>query len=230
MFKKGGMMRFRHLIKWIGKYVLILCCLLQTADAMMHFIPKERLVSSSKYIVLAKVHMVSDSGKTILLGDTKAIVISNELLVIKSIKGSILSGKTFFLDTIKYDGWMEDNVELPSVNSEVLLFLNRDEKGNLKPVNGIQGVWKIDSDGKSNYGTLQEIQEIVKKQASKLEKSCSSKMFTTLVDAAETQTQAGHYKEALKAYRKAYSICPMKDLEGQMAWLLGETGDEGDNL
>ncbi len=50
--------------------------------------------------------------------------------------------------------------------------------------------------------------------------------FTSLVDTAEIQTEAGNYKEALEAYRKAYRICPMRDLEEQMAWLMGEVGDE----
>ncbi|WP_296824182.1 hypothetical protein [Sulfurovum sp.] len=202
---------------------------MQTAEAMMRFMPKDILVSRSEYIVVGKVQAVSDSRKTILWRGTKASVIRNELLVIESIKGSLSSGKTFFLDTLKFDGWMEDNVELPPVNSEVLLFLERDEKGNLKPVNGIQGVWKIDSDGKPRYGTMKEIRKIVKKQASKLEKSCSSKAFTTLLDAAEMQTQAGHYKEALETYRKVYAICSTKDIEEQMAWLMGEIGDDKNN-
>ncbi len=53
-----------------------------------------------------------------------------------------------------------------------------------------------------------------------------SEAFTSLVDTAEMQTEAGNYKEALEAYRKAYGICPMRDLEEQMAWLMGEVGDE----
>ena len=53
-----------------------------------------------------------------------------------------------------------------------------------------------------------------------------SKAFASLVDTAEIQTEVGHYKEALEAYRKAYGICPMRDLEEQMAWLMGEVGDE----
>lgn len=59
-----------------------------------------------------------------------------------------------------------------------------------------------------------------------IQNSCSSQAFTSLVDTAEIQTQAGNYKEALAAYRKAYGICPMKDLEEQMAWLMGEVGNE----
>ena len=70
--------------------------------------------------------------------------------------------------------------------------------------------------------TLQQIRDIVQKQAD----GCQSKEFTSIVDTAEIQTQAGHYKKALEAYRKAYAICPMKDLEEQMAWLMGEVGDE----
>jgi len=32
--------------------------------------------------------------------------------------------------------------------------------------------------------------------------------------------------EALDAFRKAYCICPMRELEEQMAWLLGEVGSD----
>ena len=53
---------------------------------------------------------------------------------------------------------------------------------------------------------------------------CSSKEFNQLLNIAETQTQAGNYIEALDSYTKAYDICPMRDLEEQMAWLLSEIG------
>ena len=110
-----------------------------------------------------------------------------------------------------------------------MLFLKKNEKGELKPVNGIQGVWlmhKGEPTGAGSGTTLKQIREMVQKQ----EDSCKSEVFTFLLDAAEIQTQAGHYKEALDAYRKAYSICPMRDLEEQMAWLMGEVGDEDNNI
>jgi hypothetical protein len=120
---------------------------------------------------------------------------------------------------------MEDNVKLPSIGLKVILFLKRDKKGELKPVNGIQGVWPM-HDGKptgAGHGTtLKQIREIVQKQV----KNCKSEVFTSLVDTAEIQTEIGHYKEALEVYRKAYRICPMKDLEEQMAWLMGEVEDK----
>ena len=192
----------------------------------MQFMPKEQLVATSEYIVIAKMQDISDAGETAQWRATEAKIIKNKLKVVESIKGSLAPEKPLILYTFKFDGWMEDNVELPPVSSNVLLFLKRDEKGELKPANGIQGVWEIDSAGKSNYGTLKEIQEIVKNQGDKIKKSCSSKTFISLLEMAETQTQLGHYSKALEAYRKAYGICPMRDLEEQMAWLLGEVSVE----
>jgi len=145
----------------------------------------------------------------------------NELKVMELIKGSLLPGKLFILNTLKFDAWMEDNVELSSRGSKVLLFLKRDEKGELKPVNGIQGIWPMHDGKPSGAGhgtTLEQIRKMVLKQVN----SCKSEAFTSLVDTAEIQTQADHYKEALKVYRKAYRICPMRDLEEQMAWLMDE--------
>jgi len=147
------------------------------------------------------------------------------LQVVEMIKGVLSPEKLFVLNTLKFDDCMEDNVKLPRLESNVLLFLKRNKKGELKPVNGIQGVWYMKNGEFIRIGsgtTLEKIREMVQKQAS----SCKSKAFTSLVDIAEIQTQVGHYKEALEVYRKAYRICPMKDLEEQMAWLMGEVGDE----
>jgi len=210
----------------MGKIVFILFFLQQTAEAMMRFMPEEQLVATAEYIVMAKIQTVSTTRKTLQYRRAVAKVVRNKLQVIESIKGSLLPEKFFTLDTLKFDGWMEDNVELPSKGSNVLLFLKRDEKGEYRPVNGIQGVWKIDSDGNPRYGTLKEIKKIAEKQAAQVEESCRSKVFTSLLDTAETQTQRRQYSKALELYRKAYEICPMRDLEEQMAWLLGEVGKE----
>jgi len=66
---------------------------------------------------------------------------------------------------------------------------------------------------------------MIQKQAN----SCKSKAFTSLVDRAEIKTQADHYKVALDLYWKAYRICPMKDMEEKMDWLIWEVGDEDNN-
>ncbi len=143
------------------------------------------------------------------------------------IKDTLSLEKLFTLNTLKFDGWMEDNVELPSKGSKVLLFLKQNEKGELKPVGGIQGVWYMKNGEFIRIGsgtTLEKIREMVQKQTN----SCKSEAFTSLVDTAEIQTQAGHYREAVETYRKAYRICPIRDLEEQMAWLMGEVGDDNE--
>jgi len=219
-------MKFRYLKNKVGKVVFIILFLFQFAEAMIYFMTTEKLVEASKYIVIAKVDTISMTGKVVPYRRETAQVVQNELQVVETLKGSLLPEKSFTLNTLKFDSWMEDNVELPSKGSKILLFLKKSDKGELKPVNGIQGVWWIDSDGKPRYGTLKEIRETVQKQADKVEESCSSKAFTSLLDTAETQTQNGQYSKALESYRKAYSICPMRDLEEQMAWLMGEVGNE----
>ena len=215
----------RFFLKSIGNFILIIFFFLQTAEAMMHFMPREQLVSASEYIVVAKVQTVSNTDRVMRWGEVTAKVVKNELQVVEMIKGVLVLEKPFVLYTLEYDGWMEDNVELPPEGSNVLLFLKKNEKSELKPVNGIQGVWPI-NDGKpigvGSGTTLNQIREMVQNQVM----NCKSEAFISLLDTAEIQTQAAHYREALEVYRKAYHICPMKDLEEQMAWLMGEVGDE----
>ena len=215
-------------MKHIGRVLIIVFFLTQIVEAKIRFMPREQLVATAEYIVLAKVQDVSDSGETKQWRSVSARVINNKLLIIESIKGSLLPSNSFNLNTLKYNEWMEDNVELPSKGSKVFLFLKKSEKGELKPVNGIQGVWPMYDEKLTGVGhgtTLEQIREMVQKEVN----TCKSEAFTSLVDTAEIQTEAGYYKEALEAYRKAYGICPMKDLEEQMAWLMGEVGDEDEN-
>jgi len=215
----------RFFLKSVGNFLLIIFFLLQTAEAMMRFMPKEQLMAASEYIIVAKVQTASVTDKVMRWGEVTARVVKNELQVVELIKGILALEKPFVLNTFKYDGWMEDNVELPSKGSNVLLFLKKNEKGELKPVNGIQGVWSMHDGNPIGIGfgtTLKQIREMVQTQAN----SCKSEAFTSLVDTAEIQTQVGNYKEALETYRKAYHVCPMRDLEEQMAWLMGKIEDK----
>lgn len=204
------------------KTILIaLIFLVQNSVAYIRFMPTEQLVKSSEYIVVASMQSVYNTGRKQRWRGAEAHIVENKLIVIESLKGTMPAKKTFVLNTLKFDEWMEDNVKLPSQGKEILLFLKRDKKNELKPVNGIQGVWRMRNGEPSGIGsgkTLQQIRDMVQKQVN----SCKSKSFASLVDIADMQTQAGHYKEA---YRKAYAICPMKDLEDQMAWLMGKVGD-----
>lgn len=191
MLNKKGLIMHKRKILSTGRIIALLFVMVffsQTLNAMMHFISQEDLVKHAKYIVVAEMQNISNTGKTIKWGNMSVNVIKNKLKVVESIKGSWALDKPLFLNTFKFKGWMEDNVELPSKGSKVLLFLKHNEKGELRPVNGIQGVLLIDSNDKPRYGTLKEIREIVQKQADKIEESCSSKAFTSFLDTAETQT------------------------------------------
>ena len=219
-------MKPRYKAKYIKSVIFALFFFLQTAEAMMHFMPTEQLVATSEYIVVAKVENACDTGKKVQYAEISAKIIQNTLQVIESIKGSLSKEKLFVIHTLKFDGWMEDNVELPPEGSTVLLFLKKSAEGGLKPVNGIQGVWYMDDNGKftriGHGSTLKQIREMVQNQQS----VCTGQVFVLLIETAAIQIQAGLYKEALENFRKAYGICPMRDLEEVMAWLMGEVESE----
>jgi len=144
----------------------------QTLNAIMHFISQEDLVKHAKYIVVAEMQNISNIGKTTQWGDMSADVIKNKLKVVASIKDSWALDKPLFLNTFKFDGWMEDNVELPSKGSKVLLFLKHNEKSELRPVNGIQGVWPMKNGKPAGAGsgtTLKQIREMVQEFYKRME-------------------------------------------------------------
>ncbi len=222
-------MRLRYLGKYIGKVALIMFFLLQIAEAKIRFMPQEQLVKTAEYIVVAKVQNSSDSGKTIQWRSASGSIVNNELLTIESIKGNLLLDKAFVLNTLKFDGRMEDNVKLPSKGRKVLLFLEKNEKGELKSVNGIQGVWPMKNGKLAGIGsgtTLEQVRQMVQKQIAPTQNSCESKEFIDLLDTIKMQTLIGNFKEALALGRKAYGICPRKDLEEMLVNLMGEVGGE----
>ena len=220
-------MKKYFLVKNIGAIIAGIFLLHQGAQAAIRFLPLEKLVKTSEIIVVAQVYATRVAGNKTRRG-VKTSILRNELKVLDTLKGTWPPEKSFFLNTYRYEEWMEDNVELPPVKTKVLLFLKRDRKKLWEPANGIQGVWKMIDGKPAGAGrgtTLDQIRGIVKNQAENPD-TCHSKLLTHLLDTAEVLTQTGHYKKALELYRKAYRICPMKNLEEQMAWLLAEIGDE----
>jgi hypothetical protein len=208
--------------------IIFMVILVHVSEAYVKFMPNEQLVETSEYIVVVRVEAVSDTGKVMRWRGGTAKILKNELKIVEWIKGSFSLQNPFVLNTLKFNGWMEDNIELPAKGSHALLFLKRDKNGKIETVNGIQGIWKMKNGEFTNIGlgsSLVDIKEIVQKQTNQIKESCSSKRFNSLLDRAEIQTQAGRYREALEVYKRAYSICPMRDLEEQMAWLLGEIGE-----
>jgi len=82
------------------------------------------------------------------------------LKVIESLKGTILPDESIVINTFKAAHWIEDNVELPLPGSRVFLFLNKNEKGEFSPVNGIQGVWPMQGDKFLGMGTRYKLDGI----------------------------------------------------------------------
>ncbi len=56
-------MKLRYLSERMGKIAFIIFFLLQRAEGMMQFIPTEKLVGTSEYIVIAKVQTASQEIK-----------------------------------------------------------------------------------------------------------------------------------------------------------------------
>ena len=112
---------------------------------------------------------------------------------------------------------------------------NPPKENNTLDASGIDGIVAINpSDVKNNIEYIEGLRERSKTENNKkaklsLETNCNSKQFKRLLDEAETQTEKDHFKEALKLCRQAHSICPMKNIEEQMAWLLSqiETPESG---
>jgi hypothetical protein len=138
--------------------------LIGTVYAMIRTLPIEDLVKKSDHIVIAYVYSVTTVSSD---PSTKIIILRNELRLIESMKGAWPSHEPIILTTRRHEEhWIEDNVELPSPGTKVVLFLTKNHD-RLVPVNGIQGVWPIKGNKLLQMGTgktLDEIRAIVKRQ------------------------------------------------------------------
>ncbi len=120
--------------------IAVLFAFSQNSDGMIRTLPLSEMISKADYIVIAEVHQITKAGH---LRDKRFTVLKNELKVIESLKGTMLPDETIVINTFKAEHWIEDNVELPLPGSRVFLFLNKNQKGEFSPVNGIQGVWPM---------------------------------------------------------------------------------------
>ncbi|SFV60974.1 hypothetical protein MNB_SV-6-1711 [hydrothermal vent metagenome] len=154
--------------RYIIKSLIVIVLLSNISYGMMRFISKDELVDVSKHIVLAKIISATDTGRIVQERGIDAMLIENKLKVVELLKGSLSLDKPFIINTFNFDGWMEDNVQLPPVGSKVLLFLREDKNGELMPTNGIQGVWPISHDeelaGAGSKTKLNQIREMIHKQ------------------------------------------------------------------
>jgi len=129
----------------------------QNSDGMIRTLPLPEMIGQAEYIVIAEVYQITKAGYK---PDTKLTVVRNELKIIESLKGVLKPDESIFIDTVKGERWLEDNVELPLPGSKVFLFLKRNQKGELFPVNGIQGVWPMKGDELLGMGTGKDLNEL----------------------------------------------------------------------
>lgn len=184
-------------------------------DARIMTLTVDELVQSSEYVVIAEVARI-----TVLENESTSQTqhLSNELRVIKYLKGIRIQNDLIVLRTIKPEnGWMEDNVELPPVGSRVLLFLARNDSGMLRPVNGIQGVWPMDGNQLLGMGygrSLEDVSAIIKKQQASAEalpaaREDSIKNRDTanrLWAEGRTLFEKNRYSEALNKFRESVRV------------------------
>ena len=126
---------------------------------MIKTLPVSDLISKAEYIVIAEAYQITKTGNTT---NGKGTILRNELKVIESLKGTILPDESIVINTFKAEHWIEDNVELPLPGSRVFLFLEKNEKGEFSPVNGIQGVWPMKGDKLLGMGTRYKLDDIKK--------------------------------------------------------------------
>ena len=139
--------------------ITALFAFIQNSDGMIRTLPLSEMISKAEYIVIAEVLQITKAG---YLPANKFVVLRNELKVIESLKGGLKPDESIFINTIKGERWLEDNVELPLPGSRVLLFLKRDREGELFPVNGIQGVWPMKGNELLGMGTGKDLNELRK--------------------------------------------------------------------
>lgn len=126
------------------------------------------------------------------------------------------SGK---IESIGTRGTIEANDALVSSNKEMILYVNHDviHRMHLKT-----GEDKVIAEGKMPQ--LFQINAPSTTNSSTKQEDCPS--ANLLFDKATVQVEAGNYQQALDFYRQGYALCPMKDVEEMMAWLMGEVGDK----
>lgn len=114
---------------------------------------------------------------------------------------------------------IEGNDALVSSNKEMILYVNHDVIHRMHLQTGED---KVIAEGKMPQ--LFQVNAPSTTNSSTKQEDCPS--ANLLFDKATVQVEAGDYKQALDFYRQGYALCPMKDVEEMMAWLMGEVGDK----
>lgn len=138
---------------------VVLIAFTQISDAMIRTLPVSELISTAEHIVIAEVHQITKTGYK---PESKLSLLENELKVIESLKGTLEPDESIAINTTKAEHWVEDNVELPLPGSKVFLFLKKNQKGEFRPVNGIQGVWPMQGEKLLGMGTRYKLDYIRK--------------------------------------------------------------------
>ncbi|MBM4146714.1 MAG: hypothetical protein FJ240_10675 [Nitrospira sp.] len=129
------------------------------SHGMIRTLPVSELISTAEHIVIAEVYQITKTGYT---PESKLSLLKNELKVTETLKGTLSQNEPIIINTMKAEDWIEDNVEIPLPGSKVFLFLKKDEKGEFRPVNGIQGIWPMQGEKLLGMGTRYKVDDIRK--------------------------------------------------------------------
>jgi protease II len=126
------------------------------------------------------------------------------------------SGKTNHIGTQEK---IEGKEAIASSNKESIIYVNHEA---IHRLNTQTGEDKIIAHGKMPQ--LFKVNKPSTESSSSNKEDCNA--ANLLFDKATVQIEAGNYKKALELYRQGYALCPMKDVEEMMVWLMGEVVDK----
>jgi len=146
---------------------LTLCVVFAAAgSAKIRALSVSDLVAAARLIVIAEVVAVTEDA-----GKPDGLPIRNELKVLRTLKGTCDASQPLTLHTRYKPGQRlrEDSIVFPDAGRRVLLFLKSNFAGRLIPVNGIQGLWPLETgtdkpEGMGFRYSIGDIENLIAKQ------------------------------------------------------------------
>lgn len=144
--------------------ILMILFLGMPAFAMIRTLPFPELVQKAEAIVIASV----DTQQVVSPADAKVPETSTTVKIEKILKGALEAEKPLQFNTPGSKGFVvRDRPRFPEPGERVVLFLVKNEDGNWRILNGVQGLWPVEvgSDKTLGMGFNYSIQQIEKELA-----------------------------------------------------------------
>lgn len=163
-------------VNWVGTGIcLVILALVLSSDpvfARIRTLQLPELIVQSDIIVMGRLAEKKRIATTPKGGGSTEETIENIILPQRILKGKWPKGKPMSFTTHRSvrngkQVWREDELSFPEKGSGVVLFVNRDQRGKLWIVNGIQGLWPLGEDGKPRGMGLRYSIEDLKREIAK---------------------------------------------------------------